>query len=429
MTSVWYSRPRRRVDGQIRHRPLPAVRLPPLHPLGDGVLMRAGKRGEHQRPAVRLTLIDMHAGRLLIGPADAGQVGEIQLRVHALRVQVERKRHQVHIAGALAVAKQRPFDAVRAGEQAHLRVGHGAPAVVVRVQRNDEVLAPVEVLAQVRHLIGIHMRHGQRHRDRQVNDDRVLRRGLPHLRHRVADLRRKRRLRTGEALRRILKAKAAVRARAICGAQLRAGARQLHDLGWGLVEHLLALGDGGRVVQMHDGVAHAIERLERFGDDMFARLREHLHRHIVRDEIALDKRAAKRIFRFRCGRKSNLDLLEADLHEQAEERKFLVEAHRRDERLVAVAQIDAAPDGRMVERGFAHPVRRSGPGLKKLFAVLLVTFHGQSFPGCRIKKHAPLPKRSPALNKRDEDLRVSPRYHSFWRRNARSVHVRQHDAL
>ena len=105
---------------------------PPLHALGDRVLMRAGEGGKHQRAAVRLALIDVHAGDPFVHLADVRQVGELQLRVHALGVHVQRERDDVYVAGAFAVAEQRPLNAVRARQQPHFRIRHGAAAVVVR---------------------------------------------------------------------------------------------------------------------------------------------------------------------------------------------------------------------------------------------------------------------------------------------------------
>ncbi|MNT47335.1 hypothetical protein D3C72_1840400 [compost metagenome] len=60
-------------------------------------------------------------------------IGEVQPGCHALRIEVERQRHDVDIAGALAVAEQAAFDAVRARHQRQLRGGHRGAAVVVRV--------------------------------------------------------------------------------------------------------------------------------------------------------------------------------------------------------------------------------------------------------------------------------------------------------
>ena len=60
-------------------------------------------------------------------------VREIELRIDALRVQIERHRHEIDIAGALAIAEQAAFDAVGARHQAQLGRGDAGAAVVMRV--------------------------------------------------------------------------------------------------------------------------------------------------------------------------------------------------------------------------------------------------------------------------------------------------------
>jgi hypothetical protein len=61
-----------------------------------------------------------HVGAAFVDLDDPGHVGEVELRVDALRVDVHRHRHDVHVAGALAVAEQRALDAVRAGQEPEL---------------------------------------------------------------------------------------------------------------------------------------------------------------------------------------------------------------------------------------------------------------------------------------------------------------------
>ena len=47
---------------------------------------------------------------------------------------------------------------------------------------------------------------------------------------------------------------------------------------------------------MHDGLFGAAHRLERFFDDVFARLREHLNGNVVGNKAVLYELAAKRVF-------------------------------------------------------------------------------------------------------------------------------------
>ena len=70
---------------------------------------------------------------LLDDPPRLVDLREIELRVDALREQVERERDEVDVAGALAVAEQRPLHALRPCHQAQLGRCHRRAAVVVRV--------------------------------------------------------------------------------------------------------------------------------------------------------------------------------------------------------------------------------------------------------------------------------------------------------
>ncbi len=101
---------------------------------------------------------------------------------------------------------------------------------------------------------------------------------------------------------------------------------------------------------MHDGALHAAQRLERSLDQFAARLREHLHGHVGGNQVALDEPAREVVFRLRCRREADLDFLETELDQQREELELLRDRHRLHECLVAVAQIDAAPVGRALDR-------------------------------------------------------------------------------
>ncbi len=114
-------------------------------------------------------------------------------------------------------------------------------------------------------------------------------------------------------------------------------------------EHDAALQFRGRVVEMHDRPPGAADRLEGLVDQFGARLRQHLDRHIVRDQALLDDLADKRKIGLGSGRKPDLDLLEAELQQHVEHAALALRPHRLDQRLVAVAQIDAAPDRRLVD--------------------------------------------------------------------------------
>ena len=65
---------------------------------------------------------------------DLVNVAEIEAGVDPLRVHVERHRHQIAIAGALAIAEQTAFDTVRARHQPQFRRCNASAAIIMRVQ-------------------------------------------------------------------------------------------------------------------------------------------------------------------------------------------------------------------------------------------------------------------------------------------------------
>jgi hypothetical protein len=92
-----------------------------------------------------------------------------------------------------------------------------------------------------------------------------------------------------------------------------------------------------------------LHRLERALDQLGSALGQDLDRHVVGDGAALDDRADEVEVGLRRRGKGDLDLLEAHVHEQPEHAVLAIDAHRLDQRLVAVAQIDRAPDRRLVD--------------------------------------------------------------------------------
>ena len=133
------------VDRQVGDLPQrPAGRLGLLlrgESLLDRILMRAGKRGEHQFAGIRMARMNRQIGAVLGGADDHAHVGEIEAGVDALRIQVHRQRDQADVARALAVAEQAAFDAVGAGHDRQLGSGDTGTAIVVRMQAQAAALS------------------------------------------------------------------------------------------------------------------------------------------------------------------------------------------------------------------------------------------------------------------------------------------------
>jgi hypothetical protein len=199
-----------RVDRQVRHAPLGyspdvvALRVERLEALLDRVLVAAGERGVDQVAGVRVAGMHRQAVAVLGGAAQLVDVGDVELWVDAVHEQVHRQGDDVDVAGALAVAEQRALDAVGAGHHAELGGGHRAPAVVVRVQRDDHRVALLDRAAEPLDHVAVHVGGVALDRRRQVEHDRVVGRRLDDVHHRFAHLDRELGLGEREALRRVL---------------------------------------------------------------------------------------------------------------------------------------------------------------------------------------------------------------------------------
>ena len=116
---------------------------------------------------------------------------------------------------------------------------------------------------------------------------------------------------------------------------------------------------------MENDIPGALNRLNRARDQILAALAEHLDGDAVRDAVFLDQPADKIELDLGSRREADLDLLEADAHQQVEELEFFLDIHGDGERLVAIAQVDTAPDRRRGE-GAAGPLAvGQGDGRKR----------------------------------------------------------------
>jgi hypothetical protein len=90
---------------------------------------------------------------------------------------------------------------------------------------------------------------------------------------------------------------------------------------------------------VEDDVLRAAQGFQRTHDQVLAALAENLDRDVVGDAVFLDEAAAEIEFDLRCGRETDLDLLEADGDQHREVFEFLLHAHGLGEGLVAVAEV------------------------------------------------------------------------------------------
>ena len=115
---------------------------------------------------------------------------------------------------------------------------------------------------------------------------------------------------------------------------------------------------------MYDRTARARNGLVRAADQVLATLHQHLDRHVVGDQFVVDQRASHVELGVARAGEADFDLLEADVGQHLEIFQLLADAHRYGERLIAVAQVDAAPDRRVRDRA-ARPLAVSDRDLLK----------------------------------------------------------------
>ena len=277
-------------------------------------------------------------------------VADVELGIDPLREQVERHGDDIDIAGALAIAEQRALDPLGARHQRQLRRRDRGAAIVVRMDREDHARAVGDVPAEPFELVGVGVRRRHLDRRRQVEDQPLLGRRLDDVLDRLADLEGEIELGAGEALGRIFELE--IRARGGVGQRLDLLRRVDRDVGHALAvgpEDDVALQGRGRVIEVDDDLLRALDRLERALDQFGAALGQNLDRDVVGDRAALDDRADEVEIGLRGGGKGDLDLLEAHADQEVEHAVLALDAHRLDERLIAVAQVDRAPDRRLVD--------------------------------------------------------------------------------
>jgi len=244
----------------------------------------------------------------------------LEKSIDALGVHVEAQGHEIDVAGTLAVAEQAALDAIGAGHVAELGRCDAGAAVVVRMQAENDRIAVLEVAMAPFDLVGVDVGRGHLDRRRQVDDHLLLRRRLVDVADRGADVARELELGAGEALRRILVDPLGV------------------GIGIGQLLDQLGAGDG----DVDDAVIVEAEH-----DPPLQRLHQHLDGDVVRDRALLDERAHEVEVGLRGGGEADLDLLEAHLAQEAEHASLAIRVHRLDQGLVAVPEVDRAPDRRL----------------------------------------------------------------------------------
>jgi hypothetical protein len=114
-------------------------------------------------------------------------------------------------------------------------------------------------------------------------------------------------------------------------------------------EHDPPLEDRGRVVEVDDRLAGAPDRLVGPLDQLGPALREDLDGHVLRDEIVLDELADEVEVGLAGAGEPDLDLLEPHRDDGVEHPPLAGGVHGVDQGLVPVAQVDGAPQRRLLD--------------------------------------------------------------------------------
>jgi hypothetical protein len=122
------------------------------------------------------------------------------------------------------------------------------------------------------------------------------------------------------------------------------------DLFLRLAEDILPLRRRGAVVHVDDHLLRAHQGLDGLLDQILPRLHKTLNGNIIGDALFFDEAAIEGELGVGGRGETDLDLLEATFHQRIKHLQFLTDVHRHSQGLIAIAEIDAAPQGCFGER-------------------------------------------------------------------------------
>ena len=253
----------------------------------------------------------------------------------------------------------------------------------MRVQADDGAVAVLQMAAEILNLVGVAVRRGHFHGVRQVQNHFVVRRSTQFFQYPITDQHRIFRLRTGKTFGGIFIANIDIAVFHFFFRQLADQPRTFHGnvdntLHIGLKYHL-ALQGGRGIIKMHDHVFRSMNRVERFTDQMGSCLHQDLNRHIIGNQVLFNQGPQNFIFRFTGRGEPNFDFFKTNVHQRTEKTNFFFQIHGVYQRLVPIAQIHAAPNGRLFNAGVG-PVAVLQINRRKRTVLLITFLHNQHAP-------------------------------------------------
>src|SRR5690606_10569940 len=122
----------------------------------------------------------------------------------------------------------------------------------------------------------------------------------------------------------------------------------------GIAKRHAALEWRGGVIDVDDGSFGTVNRFKGPPDECLAGLHKHLDRDVLWDAVLVNQTAQEIKFRVGGRRETHFDLLETDPDKEVEKLQFLLNRHGLRQGLVAITQINRAPNWSSGE-GFVRP--------------------------------------------------------------------------
>ena len=238
-----------------------------------------------------MTLMHLDSARLLHRLRDFRQIGEIQIRLNTESLQIQRKRHNVHIARALAVSEQSAFHAFRARKQSHLGRGDGASLVVVRMHADRGFVQIRIMLNEIGDHIRVVPRRTAFNRRGKIEDEVAFFRLAPRLFDRDAEIDDKVDIAVRELLGREFIADHILHSGLFHKAADELGSLDRHalDVLARFAEDNLSVQIGCCDVRMKHGGVNSLEGFDGAADQGFAHLGQNADADVAGNEVALDQ--------------------------------------------------------------------------------------------------------------------------------------------
>ena len=99
---------------------------------------------------------------------------------------------------------------------------------------------------------------------------------------------------------------------------------------------------------MYDRLRNTLDGIEGSLDQVLAALGQNLYNYVVRDKLAFYSLAQEIVLDLGSCREANLDLFKSKFYQEVEHLDLLLYDHRLNQCLVAVAQVNTAPDRRFL---------------------------------------------------------------------------------